>query len=136
LVIIANAGQRHSKFNSKEAINTDLQPFLELTIGTSTEDILDNPIISLSNHPNPFNPSTIINFNLSNKLNEPCQLTIYNSRGQKIKTFPNLQINQSQNQQVVWDGRDDTFQSVASGIYLYQIKSGNFIKTNKMILMK
>ncbi|MCF7793856.1 MAG: carboxypeptidase-like regulatory domain-containing protein, partial [Candidatus Cloacimonetes bacterium] len=49
--------------------------------------------------PNPFNPSTTISFNVT-QTSSFATIEIYNLKGQKIKTFPNLQINKSSNQQI------------------------------------
>jgi len=85
------------------------------------------------NYPNPFNPTTIISYDLPIK--SEVELSIYNILGQKVITLVNTnQPPGSYN--VIWDGRNEIGERVASGIYIYQIKMGNFIKTRKMILMK
>lgn len=137
LVIIPDAGQRHSKFDSKEGTNPDFHPYLNVTLETDAEDVLENPVISLSNYPNPFNPSTTIEFSIEqNQQYEQVELCIYNLIGQKVKTFL---INSSTDQpinSVTWNGTDDKGLPVSSGIYLYRIKSGGYEQVNKMILMK
>lgn len=104
----------------------------------------------LTNFPNPFNPSTIITFNLTAKDAKGAKVEIYNLKGQKVKTLPvilssrfigsiegsNQKITQSTNHQIVWDGTNQTYQPVSSGIYLAKIKVENQILTRKMILMK
>ena len=90
--------------------------------------------IQLSNYPNPFNPSTTISFSIPEE--GRVELTIYNTKGQKVKTFPNLQINKSSNQQIIWNGRDDNDNQVSSGIYLYKLNSNNTVVTKRMLLMK
>ncbi|RLD54369.1 MAG: hypothetical protein DRJ01_18100, partial [Bacteroidetes bacterium] len=76
-------------------------------ITATPEDIVLPAITTLiGNYPNPFNPTTTISFSLSNeqnKQNEQTKLEIYNLKGQKVKTFSNLQINKSTNQQIIWD---------------------------------
>lgn len=96
------------------------------------------PLISqFSNYPNPFNPLTTIRFNLNRELNDPDKLevTIYNVKGQKVKTLP-ISPSQSRTGFVVWDGTDNSNQPVSSGVYFYQLKSGKFEKTKKCMLMK
>jgi len=89
----------------------------------------------LRNYPNPFNPETKIVFNLPEE--GTVKLEIYNIKGQKVKTFLNLQINKSSNQQIIWDGTDENNLPVGSGVYLYQLKvNGNSKAINKMILLK
>jgi flagellar hook assembly protein FlgD len=60
---------------------------------------------------------------------------IYNVLGQKVRTVLNQRFEPGFFQ-VSWDGRNDLGQSVASGIYIYRFQAADFIKTQKMILMK
>ena len=85
------------------------------------------------NYPNPFNPTTTINYSL--KENSKISLNIYNIKGQKVKQLINDQVSVGQHS-VVWNGTDDNYKSVSSGIYFYKLKSTNFEKTRKMILIK
>jgi len=133
LVIVPDAGQRHSKFDSKEAANPDFYPYMNITLETNADDVLENPVISLSNYPNPFNPSTTIEFYIEqNQQNEQIDIEILNLKGQNIRQFSILNTQSS----IVWDGTDQNNQPVASGVYLYRVKSGGYELTKKMILMK
>ncbi|MCF7814745.1 MAG: gliding motility-associated C-terminal domain-containing protein [Candidatus Cloacimonetes bacterium] len=93
---------------------------------------------TLSNYPNPFNPSTEIRFQISGvRQFENTEISIYNLKGQKVKTFSNLQITQSANQQIVWDGTDRNNQPVSSGVYFYQLKNnGKAVAQKKCLLIK
>jgi len=87
------------------------------------------------NYPNPFNPHTEISF----MMKESCigELSIYNLKGQKIKTiFSNLSIPRNELIIYDWDGKDETGKEVSSGVYYYKLRTskGDFIR--KMILMK
>lgn len=106
----------------------------------NVEDIVSagDPIVkfeSISNYPNPFNPSTIISFNLNTETTENAELTIYNTKGQRVKTLVNDQFSAGQHS-IVWNGTDDNGAVVSSGVYFYKIKAGDFEQTKKMILMK
>jgi len=106
----------------------------------SVENIVnaDDPIVkyeSFSNYPNPFNPSTTISFNISRELNEQIEIAIYNLIGQKIKTLVSDQFPVGQHS-VVWNGRDYNGKSVSSGIYFYKLKTDNYEKTKRMVLLK
>ncbi len=84
------------------------------------------------NYPNPFNPSTTISYELSSQELANASITIYNTKGQLVRTFNNL----SSSGNVVWDGRDNNDNIVNSGVYFYKM---NCIKTSivrKMILIK
>jgi hypothetical protein len=98
-----------------------------------TEDILITGKL-LGNYPNPFNPSTTIYFNIEQNAN--FELTIYNVKGEKIKTFRNHQITQSTNQQITWDGTDEANKPVASSVYYYVLKTNDSINSKKMLLLK
>jgi hypothetical protein len=90
---------------------------------------------TLYNYPNPFNPTTTICFTAENA--KDAELIIYNLKGQRIKTFSNLQINKSPNQQITWNGTDENNQPVSSGIYFYKlINDGKILKTKKMLMIK
>ncbi len=87
------------------------------------------------NFPNPFNPSTLICFAVKND----CvgELTIFNVRGQKIKTLYVGNIPGDEIVSVVWNSRDDGGKEVASGVYLYQLITNNKEKhLMKMLLVK
>ncbi len=85
------------------------------------------------NYPNPFNPSTSINFQLP--VDEFVELKIFNSIGQVVRSLVNSKFSAGVHN-VVWDGKSNTGQLVASGIYIYQIKAGKFTKSMKMYLMR
>ncbi len=79
-------------------------------------------------YPDPFNNSTTISFNLPGLTN--VELEIYNIAGQKIETLLNQQMEPGLHK-IFWNA--DNF---SSGIYLYEIKAGNSLKTGKLILLK
>jgi hypothetical protein len=93
----------------------------------------------IGNYPNPFNPSTKILFSLKDNTEDNTvntYINIYNTRGQRIKTFSNLQNNKSSTQEVIWNGEDETGSKVSSGVYLYKFVSGDVSQTKKMLLIK
>jgi hypothetical protein len=85
---------------------------------------------SIVNYPNPFNPQTNISYQLPDKMTG--ELSIYNLKGQKVKTFSGLQGSGS----LSWLGDDQDGNTLASGIYLAVIRSGKFTESTKMILLK
>jgi len=85
------------------------------------------------NFPNPFNPSTTLLYSL--KQAGHVQLSIYNILGQNVRTLVD-EYQDANTYTKVWDGCDDSGQPVASGIYMYRIKSGDFTDIKKMVLMK
>ncbi len=85
------------------------------------------------NYPNPFNPVTTIRFSLPQS--ERVVLEIFNLMGQKVRTLVDNTL-AAGNHLVTWDGTDGSGHKVASGIYLYRMKSGDNIRTRKMTLLK
>ena len=112
--------------------------FVEAGTGIGQSDIIQKPEnFSLQNYPNPFNPSTTISFDSKGAESDNSIIEIYNLKGQKIKTFSNLQINKSPNQRIVWNGTDQSGNPVSSGIYFCKLKvNEKTVASNKMILMK
>lgn len=85
------------------------------------------------NFPNPFNPTTTINYSIPQAGN--VSLVIFNVAGQKVKTLVN-ELKAPSFYKVVWDGKNDNGESVATGMYFYKLVSGNYSKIVKMTLMK
>lgn len=122
--------------------------------------------LSISNYPNPFNPTTTISFNI-NQSSDSATIEIYNLNGQKVKSIPvtlspstqhrtglveesginQLKVPRSSTQlsmtqagsrtySVVWNGTDDNNHPVSSGIYFARIKAGKQTSSRKMLLLK
>ncbi len=85
------------------------------------------------NYPNPFNPNTTISFDL--KSEHHIELCIYNIKGQKVKTLINEKM-QTGKHQIKWDGLNDSNKAIVSGIYFYNIKTGNQTFSKKMLMLK
>jgi hypothetical protein len=103
----------------------------------STEEILLSVNdFNLTNYPNPFNPETTITFNLTTEITEATEISIYNLRGQKVKTLP-VSPSQSHTVSVTWNGADDLEKSVSSGVYFIRLNVGNELKAaRKCLLLK
>lgn len=85
------------------------------------------------NYPNPFNPETNIPFKLPRK--SQVKLVIIDTRGQIIKTLVNKTMEAGE-YQILWDSKDDTGKSVASGVYLYRLTAGSFTMVKKMVVLR
>ena len=86
------------------------------------------------NFPNPFNPDTRISFALED--DGPAQITIYNLKGNKIKTIFDGIVDGDMVQSAYWDGTDENGKTVATGVYLYRLKTNSTNYTKRMLLMK
>ncbi|HEX2982335.1 MAG TPA: T9SS type A sorting domain-containing protein [Ignavibacteriales bacterium] len=99
------------------------------TIGVA-DDINENANLTykLSAYPNPFNPQTTIAFTIPNA--GKVELAVYDLLGRKVTELLN-EYRDKGSYEVKFDG-----DNLASGIYFYTIKTGSFVKTNKLILLK
>ncbi|KAA3598005.1 MAG: T9SS C-terminal target domain-containing protein [Calditrichaeota bacterium] len=84
------------------------------------------------NFPNPFNPTTSINYEFETPNYEFGTLTIFNVLGEEVKSF----ILTKNSGKVVWDGKNNFGKSVSSGNYFYELKVGNQTLKKKMTLLK
>ena len=105
----------------------------EITGIEKTDRVVPESFILSQNYPNPFNPQTTIEYVLTSPSH--VVLRIYNLRGQVIKTL----VNKPQGaglQTATWTGENGQGQKVSSGVYIYQIKLGDFFTRKKMLLIK
>jgi hypothetical protein len=101
----------------------------------SSPDYASVPEIPLlmQNCPNPFNPVTVIRYELPRPAH--VKLCIYNVKGELIKTLVNRRMSAGR-KEVSWDGRDDRSRAIASGVYFYRLIAGDIAQTRKMILLR
>ncbi len=92
----------------------------------------------LPNYPNPFNPETWIPYRLAE--DAVVTLTIYDLRGRVVRRLDvghqTAAIYESRSKAIYWDGRNVVGDKVASGIYFYTLKAGDFSATRKMLILK
>ncbi len=86
------------------------------------------------NSPNPFNPSTRIRFEL--RRSSRATLSIFDSRGRKVKTLLDSVRMNAGTHEFVWDGRDERESSLPSGLYLYRLLTADEVLTRRMTLLK
>jgi len=87
------------------------------------------------NYPNPFNSNTTICFALPE--NQEVKLSIFNLAGQQVVTLVQG-ARQAGTYTVRWDGRDDDGRPLASGVYLYRLRTGSRqqVETRKLLLLR
>ena len=92
----------------------------------------------LPNYPNPFNPETWIPYQLVEKSN--VIITIYDAKGKVIRTLSvgtmSAGVYQNRSRAVYWNGTNTLGEPVASGIYFYTLKAGDFTATRKLLIKK
>ena len=86
-----------------------------------------------NNYPNPFNPVTTINYDLPQE--GTVRLIIYDVMGREVTRLVNG-FTPAGYHSVRWDAKNQMGESVSAGVYFYHLQSGNFIKTQKMVLLK
>ncbi|HIB14380.1 MAG TPA: T9SS type A sorting domain-containing protein, partial [Candidatus Marinimicrobia bacterium] len=84
-------------------------------------------------YPNPFNPMTTLRYDLPEQAT--VNIIIYDMLGKEVKTLVNT-IQDAGFKSVIWDATNKYGKPVSAGVYLYQIQSGEFVQTGKMVLLK
>ncbi len=85
------------------------------------------------NYPNPFNPSTTITFDLSE--DSDVKISIYDMTGRLIRELVNQTMTIG-SKKINWDGKDEAGNPVSGGIYLYNLQTGDYSQTKKMVLLR
>jgi hypothetical protein len=117
--------------DSKVVIGTHGKGVFTSNISTSVdpEDLsIPDQFVLQQNYPNPFNPATTISYSLASQ--ERVTLKVYDMSGREVVTLVDEQKD-SGFHKVVFDGSD-----LSSGVYLYQLRAGNFEQTRKLTLVR
>jgi len=96
--------------------------------GSDESSGLPSEFALLSNYPNPFNASTVIEYQLPEA--SEVTLQVYNLLGEKVATLVDSK-QQAGYRSVVWDASE-----VSSGLYFYKLTAGDFTETKRMMLVK
>lgn len=109
-------------------------PLGEPLVNIFEQYIQDVGVCELSNYPNPFNPSTTIEFSIQNDSN--IDISIFNIKGQRINNLAQCEFKKGFHS-IIWNGDDDSGKSVSSGIYYYKLKiNGKAEVVKKCLLLK
>ncbi len=94
------------------------------------------PVVTrlLGNAPNPFNPTTVICY----ELGKPAvvDLGVYDVTGRLVRRLASSEPLGAGLHEATWDGRTDSGAEAASGLYLYRIYAGNLREVRKMMLIR
>ncbi len=120
--------------------NTDMKITEDTTLITSTKtgQLLPKKFMLYQNYPNPFNPVTNILFTISD--NQFVTLNVYDVLGNKVSSLVNEE-KQAGIYSVIFPGNNiansvSSGSELASSVYFYQLKAGNYTETKKMVFMK
>ncbi len=105
----------------------------QLTSINNSKKQLPLQTVLFPNYPNPFNPSTTIEYELP--MSGFVRLTVYNLLGQKVRTLVNTRQTAGLHR-IVWDGCDESGLPVSSGVYFYQLRTDAKTQTQKMMLLR
>ena len=83
--------------------------------------------------PNPFNPQTMVWFDLAR--DGFTELNVYDMNGRLVRNLVNGQLRSGEHR-AVWDGRDDGGRRLASGVYLFRLRGKDFVETQRVALIK
>ena len=104
-------------------------------LARQTEDLPGLPVRAalFQNRPNPFNPATVIRYELARP--GPASLQIYDLSG-RLVTVLFHENREAGRYEVVWRGEDSNGRKVSSGVYFYRLQAGSFVETRRMTLIR
>lgn len=116
------------KNRAKSFANSDVEEGSELVDSAIPE------VFGLrENYPNPFNPTTLISYDLPEA--SQVSMTVYDMMGRQVKSLVQ-EFQPAGNHSVIWNATNDNGTKMSGGMYFYQIRAGSFQQTHKMILLK
>ena len=130
--LISGCGFIVDNVNYSDFVYSSLFDCISASTLDVSEKISPSTFYLYQNHPNPFNPITQINYQLSK--NSHIKIEVYDMMGKLVKTL----VNEFQSlgyRSIKWNGQNFENQKVSSGVYFYSLKSESFSATKKMILL-
>ena len=134
-----DAGNPDPIYNDLDGSRNDMgafggQGFINLT--DANEPTTPVPAVAqISIYPNPFNPSTSITLNIpAADMTKPISASIYNVKGQLVKTLVNNQV--TTRTTYVWNGTDNAGNAAASGLYFVKVQTASSTTAAKMMMVK
>ena len=128
-----------SDYSTNRAINVTMDANKTLVAVYVNQTSIDDPsaipiatVIS-GNYPNPFNPSTTIEYSVKNPSH--VIMGVYNSRGALVKMLVDAHKTPGF-YQITWNGEDNSGNEVSSGVYFIVLKAGSVVSSRKMLMMK
>ncbi len=134
---VHEADERDNKFHSDTTITCDSdEPILlaasEIELGSSGHSAPEQFQLA-QNYPNPFNPETTIQYRVAEA--SRVTLKIYDLLGREVRTLLD-DVRPVGTHSLSWDGRDDRGRLLASGVYIYRLRAGEFSDVRKMTYLK
>ncbi len=130
--VTLSAGTQLMRFvPTVEGFNINSFEFLE---GTGVDEVVLGRPVLYPCYPNPFNPTTMISYRLS----EPASVTlsIYDPAGKLVKTLVSGRADEAGSHEVVWNGTNEAGRVAAAGVYFYRLDAGGYSESRRMVLVK
>ena len=135
---ISDRAGNHSVDNIRHTVTQEDIQSGRIALGNILAQRIPKRSRLLANYPNPFNPETWIPYQLAQ--DAPVTIHIYNTKGQLIRILhlgnKKTGIYTTKDKAAYWDGRDSSGEKVASGVYYYTLRAGEFKATRKMVTLK
>ncbi len=125
--------ENNGRYELRKATVSDCSNFLRVSLDASSP--LVGPMVNslIGNFPNPFNPDTIIKYDIAKKTD--AKLEVYNTKGQLVKTLFNA-TREPGSYAAKWDGKNNNGRTVGTGVYFYRLSTDGKTLTKKMLLLK
>jgi len=129
-------GKSLDKLSATEGMAQEMLDMTYEQMGLKKSADLPKAFSLSQNHPNPFNPSTTINYTVPEGAGEyRVRLSVYSLRGQLVKILVDAtQLEGAYS--VNWDGTAKNGRRVSSGVYFYRLVAGDYVSTRKMVILK
>ncbi|TFG87615.1 MAG: T9SS type A sorting domain-containing protein, partial [Gemmatimonadales bacterium] len=118
--------------------NLPIDRIVEIIEGLGPSAVEDLPISAVfalrGNVPNPFNPTTVIRYELPAEA--AVNLQVFDLRGRLVRSLRSGEMEAAGPHQVVWNGRDSAGRQVSSGTYFYRLNAGDHEAVRRMVLLK
>ena len=123
------------EYSTNDIVGTLLEPYVidARTLAVGDPGFIPEVFSLAQNYPNPFNPVTKIGYGLPKSSN--VRVDVYNLMGENVATL----VNKKQNPGyyfITWDSKNNMGILVSAGVYIYQIRAGDYVKSRKLILLK
>jgi len=128
-ILQENHNDEYLEFDLQAAYETDLK--FPVSLMKSSVEIPESLV--LENYPNPFNPSTTIQFHLAES--DVVTLQIFDVLGRQVRTLVERKISAGSHS-FKWDGKNSFGVDVAAGLYFANLKVTNNVKTIKLLLVR
>jgi hypothetical protein len=118
---------------ASSGFDLDAVAVIDNTVSNENEPLISGKDNLFNAYPNPFNPSTTLTFEL--KKDSFANLSVYNVKGQLVKTLHNVFTNKGKHS-FNWNGTDDSGKRVCSGVYFYSLRTPDKCIVKKILMLK